>query len=112
MTIIKSLVIPKLIYLLCILPDPPLSFFSELQRVLFKFVWSKKDKIRRSSFYNEYKEGGFKMPHLLSFNRALATWIYKYFDEENKSKLKIFFAHSLRRMGGDIVLAAISALII
>ena len=103
-TIIKSLVIPKLIYLLCILPDPPLSFFSELQRVLFKFVWSnKKDKIRRSLLYNEYKEGGLKMPLLLSFNRAMkVTWIKRYFDEENKSKWKMFFAHSLRRMGVDI----------
>ena len=52
------------------------------------------------------------MPHLLSFNRAMkVSWIKRNFDEENKSKWKMFFAHSLRRMGGDIFLAVISALI-
>ena len=89
MTIIKSLVKPKLIYLLCTRPDPPLSFFSELQRVLFKFVCSNKDLIRRSLLYNEYTEEGFKMPHLLNVNRAMkVTWIKRYFDEGNKSKWK------------------------
>ena len=101
--IINSLVIPKLIYLLCIFPDPPLSFFSELQKILFQFLWSnRKDNIRRSLLYSEYKEGGLKMPHLLSFNRAMkVTWIKRYFDEGNTSKWNMFFSHYLRHIGGD-----------
>ena len=41
--IMKTLVIPKLIYPLSILPNPPESFFLNLQKYLFNFLWKTKE---------------------------------------------------------------------
>ena len=101
--IIKSLIIPKLIYLLCIVPNPPESFFKIIQQLLFKFLWSNKnDKIKRCLLYNDYNEGGLKMPHMLSFNNAMKiTWVKRYFDVNNEGKWKVFFKAALNDIGGD-----------
>ena len=101
--IIKSLIIPKLTYLLSTIPNPPPSFIVEIQQLLFKFLWSNKnDKIKRSLLYNEYNEGGLKMLHLSSFNDAMKiTWVKRYLDYQNESKWKIFLKSSLKKFGGD-----------
>ena len=101
--IIKSLIISKLIYFLSIVPNPPMTFFAEVQQLLFRFLWNNKnDKIKRSLLYNDYHEGGLKMPHLLSFNHAMKiTWVKRYLDESNTSKWKIFFKMALKNVGGD-----------
>ena len=59
-----------------------------MQQLLFRFLWNNKnDKIKRYLLYNDYYEGGLKMPHLLSFNHAMkVTWVKRYLDENNKSK--------------------------
>ena len=98
--VIKTLIIPKLNYLLCIVSNPPVTSFNEIQQLLFKFLWSKKvDKIKRSLLYND---GGLKMPHLLCFNRAMKiAWIKRFLDEENNRKWKCFFKQSLRYIGEE-----------
>ena len=47
-TIIKSLALSKLIYLISILPNPPDDFTNKVNDIIFKFVWDKKpDKVKR-----------------------------------------------------------------
>ena len=101
--IIKTLVIPKLIYPLSLLPSPPDSFFSNLQKSLFDFLWNNKgDRIKRSVLYNDYSDGGLKMPHIYSINNAIKiAWVKRYLDQTNKSKWKFFLSKILQKVGGS-----------
>ena len=101
--IMKTLVIPKLIYPLSILPNPPESFFVNLQKYLFNFLWNNKgDKIKRSVVYNDYSEGGLKMPHLYSINNAKKiAWVKRNLDQSNNSKWKFFLSNILKKVGGN-----------
>ncbi|KAJ8032352.1 hypothetical protein HOLleu_25860 [Holothuria leucospilota] len=48
-TVVKSLALSKLTYLLMSLPNPDESFVTNLQRLLFKFVWNEKlVKVKRT----------------------------------------------------------------
>ena len=56
--IIKTFAISQLVYLLTVLPNPPISFFKELDTLFHKFIWSKKpDKIKRSVLANHHGKG-------------------------------------------------------
>ena len=49
-TVIKSLGLPQLIYLLSVLPKPSDAFLKELDSVLYKFIWQNKpDKVSRKT---------------------------------------------------------------
>ena len=52
-TVIKSLIIPKFVYSLSLLPAPK-EIVQELNRILFKFLWKGTDKVTRLSTINEY----------------------------------------------------------
>ena len=60
LTIIKSFVIPKFVYVCALLPTPN-EVSKQLNQLLFKFLWKDIDKVKRLSVINEYVEGGLKM---------------------------------------------------
>ena len=64
-TIIKSLIIPKLVYISSLLPTPK-EIIQELNQLLFKFLWKGTAKVTTLSAINEYKNGGLKMIDLES----------------------------------------------
>ena len=68
-TIIKSLIIPKSVYILSLLPAPK-EIVQELNRILFKFLWKGTDKVTRLSTINEYENGGLKMIDLESMVKS------------------------------------------
>jgi len=59
-TIIKALVIPKMVYLFSIIPTPEV-VATELNRILYKFLWNGTDKVTRLSTINDYEKEGLKM---------------------------------------------------
>ena len=64
-TIIKSLIIPKFVFiswLLMVLKE----IVKELNQMIFKFLWKGTDKVTRLSTINEYENGGLKMIDLES----------------------------------------------
>ena len=73
MTIIKYLIIPKLIYISSLLPTPK-EIIQEVNRLLFKFLWKGNDKVTRLSAINEYENGGLKMIQSLRL-----AWIKRIF---------------------------------
>jgi hypothetical protein len=91
--IIKSLALPKLVHLFFSLPDPPADFFKKLQKICFSFIWNGKiEKIKRTTLYNDYGNGGLKLPHFQSFCRAQKLiWVKKLLDDTNWSEWKTFF---------------------
>ena len=59
-TIIKSLIIPKFVYISSLLPVPK-EIVKELNQMIFRFLWKGTDKVTRRSTINEYENGGLKM---------------------------------------------------
>jgi hypothetical protein len=60
-TIIKSLIIPQITYLLSILPNPEISYFKEIDKVIFSFLWDNKPpKLSRTMVLRKIAFGGAK----------------------------------------------------
>jgi len=55
-TVIKSFLIPKFVFISSLLPTPN-KFIKDLNQLIFKFLWNGKDKIRRISAIDNYEEG-------------------------------------------------------
>ena len=104
-TVLKSLVLPKFVYLFSNLPDPPSSCLNSLQKMFFEFLWSgKTDRIKRSILFNEYEHGGLKMTHIKSFCAALKiTWVKRILDNQNEGLWKLFFQVQMNPYGNDFV---------
>ena len=98
-TVIKSLIIPKLVYISSLLPTPK-GIIQELNRLLFKFLCKGTDKVTRLSAINEYENGGLKMIDLESMIQSLRlAWIKRTF-EAHDSTWKSYLRHLLNRFGG------------
>ena len=74
-TIIKSFLIPKFVYVCSVLPTPN-KLIQELNKILFKFLWKGTDKVKRVSVINEYEKGGLRMIDLESMVKSLRlAWL-------------------------------------
>ena len=71
-TVIKTLVVPQLLFLfmtLCI--NIPEKFYKKLETLFFKFIWSGgNDRVKRNLLCNDYEHCGLKMIDVRSFARA------------------------------------------
>ena len=82
-TVIKSLALPKLIYVASILPVPD-DVIKKVNSIIFKFLWDGKDKVRRTIVINSVNEGGLNMTDFESQIHALkAAWIPRLYDKDN-----------------------------
>ena len=54
--------LPKLIYVLSVLPLPNMKTINDLEKCMFNFIWDgKPDKIKRDTLKQIYQNGGIKM---------------------------------------------------
>ena len=94
MTIIKSLLLSKLIHISSLLAISK-TVIQEVTQLIFKFLWKGTDKVTRLSTINIYEEGGLKMIELDSMIKALRLgWIKSIFSSSNgtwKSYLQYIF---------------------
>ena len=98
-TIIKSFLIPKFVYVCSVLPTPK-ELVKELNKLLFKFLWKGTDKVTRVSVINEYEEGGLKMIDLDCMIKSLRlAWLKRIFGD-NSGTWKTYLEHLLEPMGG------------
>ena len=96
MTIIKSFLIPKYIYICLILPTPK-ELLKELNKILFKFLWKGVDNVTRASVIKEYEEGGLRTVDLEYMVKSLRlVWLKRIFGGTWKSYLQ----HILSSVGG------------
>ena len=106
-TVIKTFALPKLIYPFTVLLDPPKEVIQKLNSEIFSFIWdSKPDKIKRSTLYRDYKNGGLRMINLECFLNSLkASWMKRIFDDGSTSTLwKSFYKQKLNSFGNKLVL--------
>ena len=76
-TVVKSLMIPKLTHLFISLPNPQKDLLREIDTLLFNYIWnSKVDRIARKYITRQYNEGGLRMINTHIFIKSLKlTWI-------------------------------------
>ena len=103
-TVVKTFALPKLIYPLTVLNNPPVDILKKIKFEFFNFIWdSKPDKIKRSVIMQDYKHGGLRLINIDYFIEALkAGWVRRIFDEQNKGIWKEFYLEKLNAFGGGI----------
>ena len=76
-TVIKSLVIPKLVHVLQVLPLPGKGFVDTVNKLIRDFIWNKgKSRISLIQLQQDYEDGGLKVPNVPILNAAIKiSWI-------------------------------------
>ena len=60
--VIKSYALPKLIYPLTSLPNPPKETIKRVEKMMYDFIWdAKPDKIKQEILTSDYDKGGLRM---------------------------------------------------
>ena len=98
-TIIKSLIVPKFVYVSSLLTTSK-GVIQELNRLIFKFLWKGVDKVTRLSVINDYEKSGQKMIDLETMVKSLRlAWLKRIFSE-NDGTWKNYLHHVLKCFGG------------
>ena len=95
----KALVIPKMVYFFSLIPTPEV-VVTELNRILYTFLWKSTDKVTRLSTINDYENGGLKMVDLECMIKSLRlAWLKRIFSS-NRGTWKSYLRHLLAKYGG------------
>ena len=102
--ITKSLGIPHLIYSKSMLVTPS-EVVSSVTTSLFDFIWCKKpDKIKRQVMYQDYVDGGLRVPNMEVMAKSLKlAWISRFLSTDvlsRKENWKAIPYHFFREYGG------------
>ena len=80
-TIVKSFLIPKLLYVSSIIETPP-EIIKQLEKMIYTFLWKGPDKVTRLSVINTLENGGLNLTDLELHIKALRfSWIPRLLDE-------------------------------
>ena len=102
-TIIKSLLLPKVLYISSILPSP-LEFTKALQSIIYNFLWKGPDKIARTAVINDFEFGGLKVTDFTTSIMSLRlSWIGRFLSD-NFYPWKAYLLHLLKPFGGEFFL--------
>ena len=107
-TIIKSLIMSKLNYPLSVLPTPPHTFFSELNNMLFKFIWSGgRDKVKRRTLISNVGEGGLNMVNVEALVEATKiSWVRRLVGPGYSAWKRLFDTSTQNVFGNQIWLGS------
>ncbi len=82
-TIIKTIILPKIIYLATLLPIPT-DTIKIIEKMFFEYIWGKTDKIKRKVIVNKCEKGGLNMIDIKSHLFALkAAWMPRIAKNDN-----------------------------
>ena len=87
-TVIKSLLVSKIVHILISLPSPSSKMIKKLDIMFYDFLWDgKPDKIKRKNVKLKVEQGGLGMIDLETFDKALKlTWIRRMLNGNSKWK--------------------------
>ena len=101
-TIIKSLLLPKVVYTSSLLPTPE-HIIKELNHLIYNFLWRGKDKVIRKSVINDYEGRGIKMVDIESMIKSLRlAWLKRVFGD-NSGAWKNYLEYLLKETGGMVL---------
>lgn len=96
-TVIKTLIISKIVHLLIALPTPSTNIINEINNLFYNFLWDgKPDKMRRSLAKQNILEGGIGMIDVSLFDKALKlTWLRRFFKHQSRWKelIHVMYPH-------------------
>ena len=103
-TIIKTFLIPKLLYVSSII-ETPYDILRRMERMIYKFLWKGPDKVTRNSVINKLEQGGLNLTDIETQIKALRlSWIPRILDER-KGAWKSYFNFQLKNHGGVFLLS-------
>lgn len=83
-TVVNTLAISKILYNAYILENPKCDFFKAASRLIYNFIWKKRDRIKRNTLIGKIEKGGIGVIDLESkFYAAKASWIGRILDENS-----------------------------
>ena len=98
-TIIKSFLIPKLLYVSSIIETPP-EIIKQMEKMIYKFLWKGPDKVTRLSVINTLENGGLNLTDLELHIKALRlSWIPRLLDEKEGPWIS-YLKYNLKKYGG------------
>ena len=94
--VVKTLLIPKLNYLLLSLPEPNSQIMKDINRSFYAFIWGNKpDKISREQMCQLYNEGGVKMLDIFIHAKSLKiSWIRRFLNNTQEENNTFHLLHS------------------
>ncbi|KAH3892518.1 hypothetical protein DPMN_016636 [Dreissena polymorpha] len=112
-TVLNTFALPKLIYVLTVLPNPPNDVINDIKSAIFNFIWDgKPDKIKRTQLIQSVENGGIQLTNIDSFLNAIkCTWVKRYLDYTITSKWKLFYQKILKNMVTPYSLNVTSAIL-
>ena len=105
--VIKTLVLPQLIYLFSVLCIRiPRSFYQKLNTIFFKFIWNGgKDRVQRKVMCNDYNQAGLRIIDPLTFATAQKMmWVKNVLDENFDAPWKHIELACLEKFNQDVLL--------
>lgn len=90
-TIIKSLLFPKLTYLMSVLPNPSVKYLTEINSIMFKFLWRNgPHRIAKNVMYSDKTEGGLRVTNIEIQCMALKiAWVKRLLNGDETDLWKI-----------------------
>ena len=101
--LIKTYALSKLNYVSSLIVVPQW-IFSEVEQIIFEFLWRGKDRIKRKIMYQDYAHGGLKMTNFRLFVKTQRVmWLKRLLYGEKNAGWKLYFDHCFRSVGGRLV---------
>ena len=102
-TIIKSFLLPKVLYISSIFPSP-LEIIKAFQTIIYDFLWKGPDEIARTAVINDFEFGGLKVTDLTTSVMSLRiSWIGRFL-RDTFYPWKAYLLYLLRPFGGKLFL--------
>ena len=105
--VIKTLVLPQLIYLFSVLCIKiPRLFYTKLNGMFYSFIWNGgRDRVKRKILCNDYKTAGLKMIDPLTFATAQKMiWVRNLLDDNFEAPWKCIELSFLEKFNRDVSL--------
>mgnify|MGYP000527767340 FL=1 len=83
-TVVNTLAISKILYNANILENPKSDFFKAASKLIYNFIWKKRDRIKRNTLIGKIEQGGIGVINIESkFHAAKASWISRILNENS-----------------------------
>ena len=94
-TVIKSLLLSKLVYIFMALPSPSSSMMKRIETIFFQFLWNNRnDPVKRAKIVQPYEYDGLRMVDLASFIKSMKIgWIKRLYWSNQSSWAEIIQLH-------------------
>lgn len=81
---INSLIVSRLLYVATILENPDQTIFKQVNKIIFSFLWGKRERIKRKTLIRHISDGGIGITDFETKVKALkASWVSKLIHSNN-----------------------------